>query len=351
MKNNVFKFVVIFVAIILLVVSVTAALTNGFTNADPFGWFDDIKSGDQISGITDEIGENLESGMLQSMPSQLNFSAKAFELAKENGQNYIELTIYATVYPENATNKAVDWSVAWADGSDNSNLSEYLTVTPKSDGSNIVSVKCFKPFDKDINIIVTTRDGKFSAICLAKYLGVANNDLEMTTNALAPNGYYQIPATKSFSFEFSCEDFFGDEANLKLSASDSSISDEVFYVCDFTQSWGYEVVFNKETLQKISMKDMSSSCYSYKIEGNSVIITGNKTISSYYSKSVPGLDYRYNYKSFMLTNFWMTNQDEELRSYARINESLFSTSYFTLKVTDTLSNKSFDINFQIISNN
>ena len=72
-----------------------------------------------------------------------------------------ELEVTATITPENATNKAVDWSVAfqnassaWASGK---NVSDYVTVTPDSDGSLKATVKNLKAFGEKIVVTVTSR--------------------------------------------------------------------------------------------------------------------------------------------------------------------------------------------------
>ena len=51
--------------------------------------------------------------------------------------NYVEQTLTATVLPATAVNKAVDWSVAWADGQAG-NVTDYVTVTPSSDTNELL---------------------------------------------------------------------------------------------------------------------------------------------------------------------------------------------------------------------
>lgn len=54
--------------------------------------------------------------------------------ASANGGVSKELT--ATVYPSDARNKAVDWTLEWLDTEKQDVLSEYLTLVPSSDGVN-----------------------------------------------------------------------------------------------------------------------------------------------------------------------------------------------------------------------
>lgn len=350
-KNNSFLFAVVFVAIILLSVSVTAALTNGFSNADPFGWLEDFKSGDVnasggdlSSGVTDEDGENLESGVLQSMPSQLNFSSQAFAMAQESGASYIEVMLQATVLPEDATNKAVDWSVAWADGSDNSDLFEYLTVTPESDGSNIVSVKCFKPFDKDINIKVTTRDGCFTATCVAKYVGEVSI-IGFTTEAPKKDGDYQLTKGQSYEFVITGYDGFNNALDVDLSlnvVSDSTIGS--CWVANLVNTRSGSTYWDLDGLKLVSMEDFISDCFSVSVKGNVVTVVVKQSIEYRCSKSYINEQQAFIYEGRPIVSL-SESADLAVTEYIDDNKSFFALGYFYLKINDTKSGLSLSIPF------
>ena len=68
----------------------------------------------------------------------------------------------ATITPENATNKAVDWTIAfvnpsseWATGK---TVTDYATVTPTSDGALTANVECVKDFGEQVRVTVISRD-------------------------------------------------------------------------------------------------------------------------------------------------------------------------------------------------
>lgn len=68
----------------------------------------------------------------------------------------------ATITPENATNKAVDWTIAfvnpsseWASGK---TVTDYVTVTPTSDGALTANVECLQAFGEQVRVTVTSRD-------------------------------------------------------------------------------------------------------------------------------------------------------------------------------------------------
>ena len=82
-----------------------------------------------------------------------------------NGISAMAETAYqltATVTPENATNKAVDWAVSfvnpsgeWATGK---TVTDYVTVTPTADGALTANVECVKDFGEQVRVTVTSRD-------------------------------------------------------------------------------------------------------------------------------------------------------------------------------------------------
>lgn len=128
---------VLTLVIIILAVCVMAAMTNGFTNWNPYGWFDDKPADEQQPD-----GENnapIDATITNGEHVTLTMSAATTAADGE----YVEQTLTATVTPESAEDAGIDWTVAWADGSDSSDLSTYLTITPASDGSNVLYVRAY----------------------------------------------------------------------------------------------------------------------------------------------------------------------------------------------------------------
>lgn len=373
-KNNSFKFIVIFVAIILLAVSVTAALTNGFTNADPFGWLEDIKSGDVnasgdvSSGVTDENGENLESGVLQSMPSQLNFSSQSFAMAQESGASYIEVMLQATVLPEDATNKKVDWSAVWADGSDSSDLSEYLTVTPESDGSTIASVRCYKAFDKKINVIVTTRDGGFTAVCVVSYVGENPSSLNIVFDGVTmDDGVYVLSLYSTVTAQLKLSDLSGDlsyntDLNFVVTTDyvPSTATDDVYLVNYKWNKWsGYSLNTDEDFLSNNgSSEQLINDSVKFSVEGDILTLDVNDYSILYNSESSG--DDLFVYERVLTTalaNTLYANYDrfestcpyETLKQLASQNEEKLNNRVITVTVTETNSGLSATFKYRITS--
>ena len=92
-------------------------------------------------------------------------------VAVTNNQPTLKQTLTAPIQPATTENKEVDWTVAWADSTGVGDVTDYITVTPESDGSTNATVTCYKPFTGDIVITVITRDGGFTARCLCNYVG------------------------------------------------------------------------------------------------------------------------------------------------------------------------------------
>lgn len=370
-KNNSFNFIVIFVAIILLAVSVTAALTNGFTNANPFGWLDfeteDVSGDVSSGGITDEEGNSLSAGEVYNLPSQLNFSAAA--LAKQDtGMDFVEVLLQATVLPVDATNKKVDWSAVWVDGSDSSDLSEYLTVTPESDGSTIASVRCYKAFDKKINVIVTTRDGGFTAVCVVSYVGENPSSLNIVFDGVTlDDGVYVLSPYSTVTAQLKLSDLSGDlsyntDLNFVVTTDyvPSTATDDVYLVNYKWNKWsGYSLNTNEDFLSyNGSSEQLIHDSVNLSVEGYILTLDVNDYSILYDSESSG--DDLFVYERVLTTSlantlyanyerFESTCPYETLKQLASQNEQKLNNRVITVTVTETNSGLSATFKYRITS--
>lgn len=379
-KNNSFKFIVIFVAIVLLAVSVTAALTNGFTNANPFGWLDfeteevsgDV-SGDVSSGITDEEGNSLSVGEVYDMPSQLNISNSAIialdrqHIGEEDEENYVEVILRATVLPVDATNKNVDWTAVWADGSDSSDLSEYLTVTPESDGSTIASVRCYKAFDKKINVIVTTRDGGFTAVCVVSYVGENPSSLNVIFDGVTmEDGVYVLSPYSTVTAQLKLSDISGDlsytNCNFVVSTDyvPSTVTNDLTLVNYKWNKWsGYSLNPDEDFLSyNGSSEQLIHDSVNFSVEGDILTLDVDGYSLMYDSESSGDDLFIYNrVLTTELTNILYANYDrfestypyETLKQFASLNEEKLNNRVITVTVTETNSGVSVTFKYRITS--
>ncbi len=174
-KSNSNKFWTGFLAVLLvLVIAGTAALvgvlSDGFKNWDKFK-----TNEEQTEETADDGGAVINEG--ESNGVKVMSAKIAPENYAANGISPMAETAYqltATVTPQEATEKAVDWSVAfvnpsseWATGK---TVTEYVTVTPTADGALTANVECLQAFGEQIKVTVTSRsDESKTASCTVDY--------------------------------------------------------------------------------------------------------------------------------------------------------------------------------------
>ena len=158
----------------------------------------------ESSGIYNESGEELPSGEVHELPRAMLFAATS---------DNAEVTVKATVKPENAYDKRVDWAIRWADPEALGDAENYLSVTPESDGSNIATVKMLNRFTSQIILSVTSRaDPDISVSCtidaqtviLGEILNADTRYIPEATEELSVAGYMTV---------YKCPLQFGDFAN------------------------------------------------------------------------------------------------------------------------------------------
>lgn len=81
----------------------------------------------------------------------------------------------ATITPDDAANKKVDWSVSFVDPASSwatgKTVTSYVTITPTSDGALTANVECKAAFGSQIKITVKSRDNSSaSASCTVDYV-------------------------------------------------------------------------------------------------------------------------------------------------------------------------------------
>lgn len=138
---------------------------------------------------------------------------------------FLSKTITATVLPETALNKKVDFEVLWEENATlkDENVSEYVTVEQKTDGALTATVKCFKNFGDDLIIVqCVTRDGGFTATCVVSYVGIAS-DIEVENVSGAElkynetiGDYYEFHTNTEYVFNFSGVNALGKAKSDKI---------------------------------------------------------------------------------------------------------------------------------------
>lgn len=164
-KSDLVKWIVAFALIIALIAGVIGAWAVILKdNAE------DLPQSEEQSAVTDGEGNPMESGKVYAMPANMVFAATAAEPSDAKDG----ITLKATIDPDTAANQNVDWSVSfvnpsssWASGK---TVTDYVTVTPTSDGALTATVQCLKAFGEQIKITVTSRANEYAtAECTVDY--------------------------------------------------------------------------------------------------------------------------------------------------------------------------------------
>lgn len=327
------------------------------------GWFDkkDDKPVDDTeqSFVTDDDGEIINDGEVYAMPKAMTIRAAAQTLSSSNT---VDVRIEAYVYPSTAENKAVDFSVAWGKATEHGNeqVSNYLTVTPDSDGSTLATVSCKKAFGNDkIIITVTTRDGAYTATCTVSFVGTASSITVTNSNATQKSNsgrgsYYELGTNKTYTFNVNLSNVFNSVGSKNLSVSLGGVGSMNFGTATFNDG-GYP---NYQNIAKKSMSEMVNAFItSATVSGDTVTVkTGSKDMCNYYSSY--GSD-EYFTSTFYYDRFVVEYDDYlELKtnpslSYtypaAKENMQLISSCYFTLTVADSVSGLSDTVKLWVTS--
>ncbi len=188
---------------------------------------------------------------------------------------YVEETVTAIITPSTVANKAVDWSIVWADNAPlkSSAISDYLTVMPDSDGSLTAKVRCYKSFRGSSAILyVTTRIGEVKGSCSISFVGkpatgnlnLDNYDLTCTRGNLTDVIVLYVDSQYHFYFNF--DNIFHDVGTGLVSGYQCSVE----FIGDAR--------YSHMTSSKLPINLFSLKCLSYEVHDNSVTL---KPISRY----------------------------------------------------------------------
>ena len=131
----------------------------------------------------------------------------ATPMATSTSSNSASQILYATVYPTTASNKAVDWSVVWADSGKTEDVKNYVTVTPESNGSTTATITCYKAFTGNIIVTVTTRESGYTADCIVTFVGVPT-EMNVTSNLTEQSDGYHVGIGNAYTFNVELDNPF-----------------------------------------------------------------------------------------------------------------------------------------------
>lgn len=128
-------------------------------------------------------------------------SLAAVTTQNEDGHTVQQIT--ATVTPSDALNAIVDWSIAWGEtqgswgSGSQGDISDYLTITPTSDGALTAEVECLAPFGTQAIITANIRGHEeISDTCTVDYV-------QKYEDATASFSFTHTDISKNFSWNLS----------------------------------------------------------------------------------------------------------------------------------------------------
>ena len=180
-RSDKVKWIITGIALVLILAILGGVLAAVLTETNPKDWFEQ-PAGEETETSDEEAPANTENGgavigtpvengikLMSAKIPVAEFAANGVSAQAETAH-----TLTATIVPDTATDKTVDWEVAfvnptsaWANGK---NVTDYVTVTPSVDGALTATVECFQAFGEQIKVVVTTRaNASAFAECIVDY--------------------------------------------------------------------------------------------------------------------------------------------------------------------------------------
>ena len=340
------------------------------------GWFDkkdELPVGEEQTeqaAVTDGEGNAMDEDTVYPMPEKMSFSAAAFaqplaQFGEPTGtvtsEQSVDVRIEAYVYPESAANKEVDFSVAWGNAPTHGSeqVTNYLTVTPDSDGSTTATVSCKKSFGDDTIIItVTTREGGYTATCTVSFTGIASS-IEITSSTATKKStsergeYYELGTSKTYTFNIGLTNAFNDAAG-NLSVTEIGGEGNMYFGNGSYNDGGY--INFTDMVQKSIGEFADEFITSATISGNTLTVkTGSKILENYYSSYGPDeyfiTDIYYDRYVVEMNDDWSIKDSSDTfrNQNAKSNAQNIGSCYFYVTVKDSISGLTETVRLWLVS--
>ena len=340
------------------------------------GWFDKKdelpveEEQTEQAAVTDGEGNAMDEDTVYPMPEKMSFSAAAFaeplaQFGEPTGtvtsEQSVDARIEAYVYPESAANKEVDFSVAWVNAPTHGSeqVSNYLTVTPDSDGSTTATVSCKKSFGDDTIIItVTTREGGYTATCTVSFTGIASG-IEITSSTATKKStsergeYYELGTSKTYTFNIGLTNAFNDAAG-NLSVTEIGGEGNMYFGNGSYNDGGY--INFTDMVQKSIGEFADDFITSATISGNTLTVkTGSKILENYYSSYGPDeyfiTDIYYDRYVVEMNDDWSIKDSSDTfrNQNAKSNAQNIGSCYFYVTVKDSISGLTETVRLWLVS--
>lgn len=337
------------------------------------GWFDkkeeppaEEEQTEQAT-VTDGNGNAMDEDIIYPMPEKMSFNAQTFAQFDEpsgttvTSPQSVDVRIEAYVYPESAANKEVDFSVSWGNAPTHGSeeVTNYLTVTPDSDGSTTATVSCKKSFGDDTIIItVTTREGGYTATCTVTFTGIASG-IEITSSTATKKStsergeYYELGTSKTYTFNIGLTNAFNDAAG-NLSVTEIGGEGNMYFGNGSYNDGGY--INFTDMVQKSIGEFADDFITSATISDNILTVkTGSKILENYYSSYGPDeyfiTDIYYDRYVVEMNDDWSikASSDTFRNQNAKYNAENIGSCYFYVTVKDSISGLTETVRLWLVS--
>lgn len=279
------------IAIMLtIVMAVAVVATASACTGEP----DKVALKSEIVEPSDEVEVSLDStpfeivGM-QEVDMQVLLGVSTVDTSAKTASQ----TLTATISPSSAENQNVDWEIRWTDSSRTENISDYLTITPKSDGALTATLTCKKSFRSvgTATVRVTARDGGAYALSIVTFVGNPDSlsmDLSSFTQkargtmtacyVLSSNSSYDIPVTISNVFND-----LADNVEVTMTAGGCgsvSLADYNYSSAYASKSWISDTI-HTQALDS----EFSANFYTATYSNGNLHIKTKGTVENYYSST------------------------------------------------------------------
>ena len=260
-------------------------LTDGYTH-----WKAEVPSSEMLQSNDKDEFYGYGTAKVQAVSLSMNSAA----VMAANGS--VSKTLTAYVYPEDAKNKAVDWTIEWLDTEETRDISDYLTLVPDSDGSATAQLTCLQAFDGEALVTVTSREGAFFDTCRVLFVGNPSS-VNVSCDALSLKSgsfgtYYEIGAGNSYTFDITPDNVFGTvgaECNYTFEVKGHGsfkTQTQYYYTVNDGKTWeeGTEQTVNIADVTTVSKYE--PSVFDWSVSGSKLTVNVNCTLESYYTSSV-----------------------------------------------------------------
>lgn len=332
-NNAALKGFALTLVILILAVCVMAAMTEGFSNWNPYGWFDKPAE-EQQTPEGDDPDEIIPPEQQAGVKILMSLATTAAE-----GQ-YVEKTASAVVSPAEAAEAGVDWTLAWTDGSEDLNISDYVELIIAEDGAATVALRCYQAFDKEMTLTVTTRDGGFSDSIPVQFVGHPSEMTVSSGSVSEIDGFYNLGTNRTYTFDIDLSNIFGQVGGTDIQITKGG-EGSLYFGDQYSQYGGYY-------WQNVTLKTMESifdKFLTVSLDGNILTVkTASRVIKSYhdsqYWDDVTG--------STVTAGTYLDEvNNDTYREELNYNNSNYDGCYFTVTITEASTGLSETLNFKI----